>query len=272
MRRSDSGTPAAVDVQHLFDRGKFAVAIIFCTLAVIACALETPVPANPPTSTSAPEDTQTQEPAATTDPLAGMTQALCVDVVDGDTIKVDIGGEVHTLRYIGIDAPETVHPEEPVQWMGPQASEANRQLVEGQTVYLEKDVSETDQYGRLLRYVYLEDGTFVNAELVRLGYALSATYQPDVKHQDQLVASQQEAREAERGLWGATPAPESQAVEPTPTPTSTPSPTAAPAPAATPAPTQPPATTDPAAATQPAVPTGLPIPEGLPLPEFPSAP
>lgn len=251
---------------RIFGRSGYVVAVLVCTLAVIACGLETPAPADPPTSTSSPEEMPTQEPAATTDSLAGMTEALCVEVVDGDTIKVDVGGEVHTLRYIGIDAPETVHPEEPVEWMGPEATESNRQLVEGQTVYLEKDVSETDQYGRLLRYVYLADGTFVNAELVRLGYALSATYPPDVKHQEMLVASQQEAREAERGLWGATPTPEPQAAEdtPVPTPVSTPAPT--------PAPTQPPVATESASATQPAMPTGLPIPTGLPLPEIPVAP
>jgi micrococcal nuclease len=74
--------------------------------------------------------------------------------------------------------------------MGPEATDANRQLVEDRTVYLEKDVSETDQYGRLLRYVFLADGTLVNAELVRLGYAQSVTYAPDVRHQNLLLIFQ----------------------------------------------------------------------------------
>jgi micrococcal nuclease len=136
-------------------------------------------------------------------PAAGRTEARVTDVVDGDTIKVDVDGQVYTVRYIGIDTPETVHPDEPVEWMGPEASEANRRLVEGQTVYLETDVSETDRYGRLLRYVYLADGLFVNAELVRLGYAHAVTFPPDVKYQDLLLKMQQEAREAGRGLWAS---------------------------------------------------------------------
>lgn len=138
------------------------------------------------------------------------------EVVDGDTIKVSIEGQEYTLRYIGIDAPETVHPSKPVEWMGPEASTANKALVEGQIVCLEKDVSEVDKYGRLLRYVYVE-GTFVNAEMVRLGYALVSTYPPDVRYQDLFLEMQQEARDAGRGLWGPTPTP-------TPIPTASPTP------------------------------------------------
>jgi micrococcal nuclease len=96
--------------------------------------------------------------------------AQVVEVIDGDTIKVEHLDEVYTVRYIGIDTPETLHPEKLVEWMGPEACAANKRLVEDQIVHLEQDVSDTDQYGRLLRYVHLaEDGTFVNAELVRLG-------------------------------------------------------------------------------------------------------
>lgn len=131
--------------------------------------------------------------------------ARVVYVVDGDTIKVEIGGETYTVRYIGLDAPEIEHPDEPAEWMGPEAWEANRRLVEGQTVYLERDVSETDRYGRLLRYIYLEDGTFVNAELVRQGYAQSITYVPDVKYQPTLLQMQREARQSALGLWGPPP-------------------------------------------------------------------
>jgi len=139
-----------------------------------------------------------------------------VKVVDGDTIHVEIDGTVYAVRYIGIDCPETTHPYEPVEWMGPEATEANRQLVENKTVYLEKDVSETDRYGRLLRYVFLAEGTFVNAELVRLGYAQSVTYAPDVRHQNLLLKMQQEAIQAGRGLWGPTPAPVPVTVTPAP--------------------------------------------------------
>jgi endonuclease YncB( thermonuclease family) len=156
--------------------------------------------------------TASDSPIPSTTP--GRTEAQVVDVVDGDTIKVSIDGQVYTLRYIGIDTPETVAPGKPVEWMGPEASAANAALVSGQTVYLEKDVSETDRYGRLLRYVYLADGTQVNAELVRRGYAHASTYPPDVKYQDLFRQMEREARAAEVGLWG--PAPATPAVEATP--------------------------------------------------------
>lgn len=133
--------------------------------------------------------------------------AQVVRVVDGDTIKVEIDGAAYTVRYIGIDTPETVHPSKPVEWMGQEASDANEELVGGQTVYLEKDVSETDRYGRLLCYVFLADGTFVNAELVRLGYARASTYPPDVYYQDLFSKMEWEARKTGRGLWSVTPTP-----------------------------------------------------------------
>ena len=86
-------------------------------------------------------------------------------VIDGDTIKVDIDRRLYDVRYIGVDTPETKHPTKGVQPYGPEASERNRQLVEGRTVQLERDVSETDRYGRLLRYVYV-DKVMVNAVLI----------------------------------------------------------------------------------------------------------
>lgn len=129
--------------------------------------------------------------------------AHVVKVFDGDTILVSIDGLEYVLRYIGIDTPETVRPGHPVEWLGPEATAVNKALVNGQDVYLEKDVSETDRYGRLLRYVYLEDGTMVNAELVRMGYAYSRAYPPDVKHQELLDLAERGAREAGRGLWAS---------------------------------------------------------------------
>jgi len=131
-------------------------------------------------------------------PVDGRTRAEVVNIIDGDTIDVSIGGQTYRLRYIGLDAPERDEP-----W-GSEATAANAQLVAGQTVYLETDVSETDRYDRLLRYVYLADGTFVNAELVRLGWATAKAYPPDTKHQGLLAAREQEARQAQRGIWAAT--------------------------------------------------------------------
>ena len=127
--------------------------------------------------------------------------AQVVRVVDGDTIEVALNGKLYRVRYIGIDTPETVHPAIGEEPYGKEASNKNKELVEGKVVALEKDVSEIDQYGRLLRYVYVAD-LFVNAELVRLGYAQVSTDPPDVKYQDYFLQLQKEAREAQRGLWG----------------------------------------------------------------------
>lgn len=118
-------------------------------------------------------------------------------VVDGDTIKLENG---KVVRYIGIDTPETVDPRKPVQCFGKEASDKNRELVEGKKVRLVKDISETDKYKRILRYVYIGD-VFVNDYLVRNGYAHASSYSPDVKHQDQFRVAEQEARENKKGLW-----------------------------------------------------------------------
>jgi len=80
-------------------------------------------------------------------------QAKVIRVIDGDTIEVGIQGSLYKVRYIGIDTPEVVHPPEPAEYFSKEASEKNRELVDGRTVRLEKDVSETDEHGRLLRYV-----------------------------------------------------------------------------------------------------------------------
>jgi len=126
-----------------------------------------------------------------------------LSVVDGDTIILESNERV---RYIGIDTPETVHPEKPVECFGKEASDYNRGLIWGKKVYLEKDLTDRDQYGRLLRYVYVLDGQgrriFVNLELVKQGYAQVATYPPDVKHQDEFLQAQEEARQLNQGLWG----------------------------------------------------------------------
>jgi endonuclease YncB( thermonuclease family) len=90
--------------------------------------------------------------------------------VDGDTIEVAIDGQEYKVRYIGIDTPESVDPRRPVECFGKEAADKNQELVEGKIVGLEKDVSETDAFGRLLRYVWL-DGRLINARLVSAGYA-----------------------------------------------------------------------------------------------------
>jgi endonuclease YncB( thermonuclease family) len=118
-----------------------------------------------------------------------------VHIIDGDTIDVLLDGRSHTVRYIGVDTPERDAP------FYTEATAANAELVEGQTVILVRDVSETDRFGRLLRYVYLSDGTFVNAELLRRGYAQAVTFPPDVSHAEEFADLQTEAAAAGLGLW-----------------------------------------------------------------------
>ena len=120
--------------------------------------------------------------------------AKVIQVIDGDTITIEGN---YRVRYIGIDTPE-VYPE--VEEYGIEAWEANRRLVEGKEVRLERDVTEKDKYGRLLRYVYVGD-VFVNAELVRQGLAEAKAYPPDTKYQDYLEELEAEARLASRGMW-----------------------------------------------------------------------
>lgn len=130
----------------------------------------------------------------------GEERVPVVRVVDGDTIHVRLGGREQTVRYIGVNTPETVDPRRAVERFGKEASERNRQLVEGKTVTLEKDVSHTDRFGRLLRYVYV-DGRMVNAALVEEGYAHASAFPPDVKYRDLFTRLEREARSAKRGLW-----------------------------------------------------------------------
>ncbi|NQT47084.1 MAG: thermonuclease family protein [Candidatus Omnitrophica bacterium] len=118
-------------------------------------------------------------------------------VIDGDTILLTNGWRV---RYIGIDTPETKHPKKDVEYMGREAMEFNRQLVEGKPIALEFDVEKHDKYDRILAYVRAGD-TFVNAELVREGYAKVYTFPPNVKYNKLFLSLQREARKNKRGLW-----------------------------------------------------------------------
>jgi micrococcal nuclease len=112
-------------------------------------------------------------------------------VIDGDTIIIEGG---YHVRYIGIDAPESG------EFYYLEAKQMNEGLVEGKKVRLERDISDKDSYGRLLRYVYVGDD-FVNAEIIRQGCAWAIAYPPDVKYQVYLEAVEKEARQSKRGVW-----------------------------------------------------------------------
>ncbi|MFD2614750.1 thermonuclease family protein [Paenibacillus gansuensis] len=122
-------------------------------------------------------------------------------VVDGDTFKIAVGKSTENVRLIGVDTPETVHPTKPVEYYGKEASIYTKKLLTGKTVTLVFDVQQRDKYGRLLAYVYLADGTFVNSELIKNGYAVLLTIPPNVKHTKTFTALQKEARDNKRGLW-----------------------------------------------------------------------
>lgn len=129
--------------------------------------------------------------------------ATVAAVIDGDTIRLTDGRRV---RYIGVDTPETKHPQRGVECFGQEAADANQAWVEGRTVGLVRDVSDTDRYDRLLRYVYLLDTTasptaFVNAELVARGYAQANAYPPDVRYAERFTQVEASARQEQRGLW-----------------------------------------------------------------------
>ncbi|MCU0508427.1 MAG: thermonuclease family protein [Anaerolineae bacterium] len=130
-------------------------------------------------------------------------EARVAYVIDGDSIAVDIDGRRFQVRYIGVDTPE-LHDENTgnAQPGAQEAANANRALVSNRIVRLEKDVSETDRYGRLLRYVWVGEA-MVNAELVRQGYAQVSSFPPDVRHIPLFLQLQAEAQQARRGLWAA---------------------------------------------------------------------
>jgi micrococcal nuclease len=128
-----------------------------------------------------------------------------VRVVDGDTVVVRLRGGEETLRLVGIDTPETVKPDAPVECYGPEASARTKALLPpGTPVRLERDLEARDRYGRLLAYVFRQpDDLFVNLSLATDGFARTLSIAPNVAYSDRLAGATAEARRAGRGLWGA---------------------------------------------------------------------
>jgi micrococcal nuclease len=170
--------------------------LLFVPLVVFSpTQTATPTPAPPPTATLPPVE------GASCIPDNPREQGTVTRVIDGDTIEVQIGGQKYRVRYIGMDTPEDTSQ---VEYFGPEATRYNQDLVGGKNVVMIKDVSETDQYGRLLRYV-IAGGVFVNYQMARQGYASAATFPPDVACSAAFVAAERQARAAGLGLWKPAP-------------------------------------------------------------------
>ena len=126
-----------------------------------------------------------------------------LSMIDGDTIVVNLNGVKETVRLIGVDTPETVHPSKPVQCFGAEASARTKSWLTGRSVTVVTDPSqgERDKYGRLLAYIWREDGLFVNRELISEGFAFEYTYNLPYEHQAEFQAAEAAAREGKEGLW-----------------------------------------------------------------------
>ncbi len=147
-------------------------------------------------------------------PLCVLTLSTCADqpepgiatvrkVIDGDTIELRIGTSNETVRLLGIDTPETIHPSKPVECFGPEASARTKQLLpQGTKVRIERDTEARDHFGRLLLYVYLGD-RMVNEVLLSEGFAVPLSIEPNTTHATQFDQVSGEARTASAGLWGA---------------------------------------------------------------------
>jgi endonuclease YncB( thermonuclease family) len=129
--------------------------------------------------------------------------AIVTRVVSGDTIEVKIQGIGFTIGYLGVDAPDAARGRSRSECYSAPARQFNSRLVQGQTVWVERDQSDFDESGRLLRYVYLRDGRMVNEELLKGGYARASDAVPNQRYRDRLAAAEQAAREGGLGLWAA---------------------------------------------------------------------
>lgn len=153
-----------------------------------------------------------------------LVRARVVRVVDGDTIVIDRGYGNEKVRLILVNTPETVHPHKPVEYYGREASNFTKTQLSGRYVYLERDVSEYDRYGRLLRYVWTDipnnshelASKCFNAALLLGGYAQLSTFPPDLKYVNEFRAFQQQAHDNQAGLWGNSGAAPSNAANPAP--------------------------------------------------------
>lgn len=159
--------------------------------------------------------TSTPTPRPTSLPIPSSESYLydVVKVIDGDTIVVKIEDKEETIRLIGIDSPETVDPQKSVECFSKEASAKAKELIEGKKITLEIDPTQgnKDKYNRLLRYVFLDDGTFINKKLIEDGYAFEYTYEKPYKYQSEFKEAQKKAEINKNGLWAENACPSTSA-------------------------------------------------------------
>lgn len=186
------------------------ISVLIVAYFIISGADISSLPASPDTSTVpvAASSTQTAnlyqavDSAVTSSPTSTSTY-LVTQVVDGDTIKIQIGNKIETVRLIGLDTPETVDPRKPVQCFGKEASNKGKELLSGRMVRIEIDPTQgkRDKYDRMLAYVFRDDGLFYNKFMIENGYAHEYTYNVPHRYQAEFIAAEKSAEAAGLGLW-----------------------------------------------------------------------
>ncbi len=173
--------------------GCFIVTVLFLLLIILIGVIAAK-------ETKQSRTTETKETAK-----EGKSYYQVIKVVDGDTIDVSLNGKTERLRLIGIDTPETVDPRKTVQCFGKEASDKAKEMLTGKKVTLEADPTQgdRDKYGRLLRYLFIENGPHYNKWLVENGYAHEYTYNTPYKYQKEFKKAEKIAREGSKGLWSA---------------------------------------------------------------------
>lgn len=204
-------------------REKILIPVIFFGIVVVivffSFSSDSPQTQNIQTVATVKTQTQTEESVSQDSQLAVVIKTVIeeqkeieqttetfyevVRVVDGDTLSINIDGKTQTLRLIGIDTPETVHPSKPVECFGIEASNKAKEVLTYQSVRIEKDSTQGDydKYNRLLAYVFLEDGTNFNKMMVEEGYAYEYTYNLPYKYQSEFKQAEEQAKALKKGLW-----------------------------------------------------------------------
>ena len=184
-------------------RGKLAKAFGMVMFGSLILTIATAPPVEPKPETEVIAESAKIDEAKPVENTPVPTETKVIKVVDGDTVRVETDGVEETIRIIGINTPETVDPRKPVECFGQEASNKAKELLDGQSVRLEADVTqgERDKYGRLLRYVFLENGTDFGKWMISQGFSFEYRYAASYKYEQDYKTAQVEAQTAKRGLW-----------------------------------------------------------------------